>query len=149
MQLSQSAGHPILVCVKPEPGASELLHEGVALGVSLRRPVHVLSLVPEARGPEGLRTVHEELSRLAANAREAIPGIEVIVVVERLVGLAERRIVACAEERTARLIVVGRRRRSTKQHIHEHGTTHALVSLVEVPLLIVPLTHKLLERRGP
>jgi nucleotide-binding universal stress UspA family protein len=138
-QLSQTAGHPILVCIKPESCTSELFHEGVTLSVSLRRPLHVLCLVPKARGAAGLRQVQEELCALADEARQAIPNIEVIVSVESLVGFAERRIVACAQERMARLVVVGHRHRTIKQHIHQHGTTQALVSLVEVPLLIVPL----------
>ncbi len=138
--LPQHAGHPILVCIKPEPGGTELLQQSIALAVSLGRPLHVLCLVPGARGAAGLHAAREELSKLVAKAREAIPGIEVIISVEALVGPAERRIVACAAEHTARLIVVGRRRRTTKQHIHEHGTVAALVSIVDVPLLIVPVS---------
>ena len=137
--LSQSAGHPILLCLKPEPEMVELWHEGVALAVSPRRPLHALALIPKARGAAAVLALQEELNQLAERARQAVPYLDVLVTVELLSGLTERRIVEVAQDRTARLVVIGRRRRTAKLHAHHHDTTEALLALIDVPLLILPI----------
>jgi nucleotide-binding universal stress UspA family protein len=137
--LSQSAGHPILLCIKPEPQIADLWHEGVALAVSLRRPLHVLALVPKAQGIAAVQSLQSELNKLAERAREAVPQLDVLVTVELHTGLVERRIVAIAQERTARLVVIGRRPRTAKLHAQHHGTTEALLALIDVPLLVLPI----------
>ena len=136
--LAQSAGHPILLCLKPEPDLLALWHEGVALAVSLRRPLHALALVPKARGAAAAQALQQELDKLAAQAREAVPQLDVLVTVELLSGLVERRIMSVVQERTARLVVIGRRTRTAKLQAHHHGTTEALLALIDVPLLILP-----------
>jgi nucleotide-binding universal stress UspA family protein len=137
-QLSQSAGHPILLCLKPEPQLLSLWHEGVALAVSLRRPLHALALVPKARGQGAAQAVQHELETLAAQARQAVPQLDVLITVELLSGLVERRIISIIQERNARLVVIGRRPRTAKLQAQHHGTTEALLALIDVPLLILP-----------
>ncbi len=131
---------PMLLCLDLEEGSESLAREAAGYCLRCNQPLHLLHVIPRGRVGQEERA-RERLRHLVD---EVLAGVDVRAVAVRE-GIAEDVIVAYAREEGTAPILLGRRFH-TRERIYVGSTTSAVISMAEVPVMVIPLEGR---RRRP
>ena len=125
----------LLLCLDLEKGSEAMARYAADVADHCGQKIHVFYVEPTG----GISVIKDARACLEKLMAKTIPDGNIGNIVIRQ-GLAEDEIIAYAGQYDFDFIVLGRRQRSAVERIYVGSTTSAVLSLVSIPVLVVPLS---------